>query len=110
MAPRESGGMLYSHVQCLTLLTWFSGVVDGSLKVYGTTNLRVVDASIIPIQIAAHSQASVYAIAEKVSATSFLFFMHTDFSCTGGGHHLIAESTMTPLELRKSRRFLWWRS
>ncbi|TBU28075.1 alcohol oxidase [Dichomitus squalens] len=42
------------------------GVVDGSLKVYGTTNLRIVDASVFPIQIGAHSQATVYAIAEKV--------------------------------------------
>ncbi|KAJ7157930.1 GMC oxidoreductase [Mycena crocata] len=32
------------------------GVVDPELKVYGTTNLRIVDISIIPIQIAAHTQ------------------------------------------------------
>ncbi|KAJ8508976.1 hypothetical protein ONZ45_g8807 [Pleurotus djamor] len=43
------------------------GVVDENLKVYGTMNLRVVDASVIPIQIAAHSQLTVYAIAEKAS-------------------------------------------
>ncbi|KAA1475627.1 alcohol oxidase [Dentipellis sp. KUC8613] len=42
------------------------GVVDSSLRVYGTANLRVVDASIIPIQVAGHSQSSAYAIAEKV--------------------------------------------
>jgi choline dehydrogenase-like flavoprotein len=44
------------------------GVVDSSLKVYGTSNVRVVDASIFPIHIAAHTQATIYAISEKVSA------------------------------------------
>lgn len=48
------------------------GVVDGSLKVYGTTNLRVVDASVMPTQLACHIQATVYAIAEKVSIRSSL--------------------------------------
>ncbi|KAF5354444.1 hypothetical protein D9757_014949 [Collybiopsis confluens] len=43
------------------------GVVDESLIVYGTSNLRVVDASIMPLQIAAHIQATVYAIAEKAA-------------------------------------------
>ncbi|KAF7564101.1 hypothetical protein G7046_g39 [Stylonectria norvegica] len=44
------------------------GVVDSELKVYGTCNLRVVDAGIMPLIPAAHLQASVYAIAEKVGA------------------------------------------
>jgi len=43
------------------------GVVDSSLKVYGTSNVRVVDASIIPLHISAHLQSTVYGIAEKAA-------------------------------------------
>ncbi|PBP18704.1 GMC oxidoreductase [Diplocarpon rosae] len=43
------------------------GVVDRKLKVYGTTNLRIVDASIIPILISAHMQTAVYGIAEMAA-------------------------------------------
>ena len=32
------------------------GVVDTNLKVYGTSNLRVADLSIVPLQVAAHTQ------------------------------------------------------
>lgn len=44
-----------------------SGVVDPSLLVYGTSNLRVVDASIIPIQPSGHLQTMVYGIAERAA-------------------------------------------
>ncbi|KAJ1304689.1 hypothetical protein OPQ81_005828 [Rhizoctonia solani] len=50
MLPREDGG-----------------VVDSQLKVYGTANLRIVDASVIPIHLSCHIQSTVYAIAEKAS-------------------------------------------
>lgn len=43
------------------------GVVDPELKVYGTHNVRVVDASIIPAQISGHLTATLYAVAERAS-------------------------------------------
>ena len=43
------------------------GVVDPELKVYGTRNVRVVDASVIPMQISGHLTATLYAIAERAS-------------------------------------------
>jgi choline dehydrogenase-like flavoprotein len=50
MLPKESGG-----------------VVDSELKVYGTKNLRVVDASIFPLEPSGNIQAAVYAVAEKAA-------------------------------------------
>ncbi|TPR03674.1 PQ loop repeat family protein [Aspergillus niger] len=50
MAPREKGG-----------------VVDSNLRVYGTGNLRIVDASVFPIVTAANPMSTVYAVAERAA-------------------------------------------
>ncbi|KIO34161.1 GMC oxidoreductase [Tulasnella calospora MUT 4182] len=43
------------------------GVVDATLKVYGTSNVRVADSSVFPIQFAAHLMAPTYGLAEQAA-------------------------------------------
>ncbi|KIK64396.1 hypothetical protein GYMLUDRAFT_240943 [Collybiopsis luxurians FD-317 M1] len=50
MIPREDGG-----------------VVDSRLRVYGTCNLRVADCSILPLEMACHTQSVAYGIGEKAA-------------------------------------------
>lgn len=50
MKPREEGG-----------------AVNARLVVYGTTNVRVVDASVWPTQVTGHLVSTIYAVAEKAA-------------------------------------------
>ncbi|PBK70772.1 alcohol oxidase [Armillaria solidipes] len=43
------------------------GVVDSRLRVYGSENLRVVDCSIIPLELSCNIQSVAYAIGEKAA-------------------------------------------
>ncbi|THY49998.1 hypothetical protein D6C97_07157 [Aureobasidium pullulans] len=57
---------------CAMLPLDLGGVVDPQLLVYGTQNLRIVDASIMPVIPASHLQAVVYGVAEKVGTRNII--------------------------------------
>ncbi|GAA5844117.1 hypothetical protein JCM11251_001824 [Rhodosporidiobolus azoricus] len=59
----------YHPIGTLALLPRSSGgaVSPSSLKVYGTSNVRVVDLSVAPMHVSSHTQTVAYAIAEKAA-------------------------------------------
>jgi choline dehydrogenase-like flavoprotein len=51
---------------CAMMSQELGGVVDAEGKVYGTDNVRMVDASMFPTQISGHLTANIYATAGKI--------------------------------------------
>ena len=49
---------------CAMIPRALGGVVDTDLRVHGTSNLRIVDASVFPVLISGHPQTLIYGIAE----------------------------------------------
>lgn len=47
----------------------WGGVVGSDLLVYGTKNLSIIDASILPVAPSTHTTSTMYAVAEKVRAS-----------------------------------------
>ncbi|KAJ2982226.1 hypothetical protein NUW58_g6492 [Xylaria curta] len=66
---RQSVNPSYFHPvgTCAMMPRELGGVVDERLKVYGVKNLRVVDASIMPVLVGANTCQTTYAIAEKAA-------------------------------------------
>ncbi|WRT65517.1 uncharacterized protein IL334_002462 [Kwoniella shivajii] len=52
---------------CSMMSQDLGGVVGSDLKVYNTENLRIVDASVLPIQFSAHLSATLYGLAENAA-------------------------------------------
>ncbi|KAI0197913.1 oxidoreductase [Astrocystis sublimbata] len=52
---------------CSMLPEGLCGVVDSRLRVYGVRNLRVVDASVVPLLPPGNLQSTVYAVAERAA-------------------------------------------
>ena len=65
---RRTSDTIYHPVGTCKMGKDKEAVVDGALRVYGLTGLRVIDASVIPLQITGHANAPTIAIAEKAAA------------------------------------------
>ena len=66
-AKTSSISMWHPSSTCSMLPKSNGGVVDTELLVYGTSNLRIVDASIFPLIVRGNLQATVYVVAEKAA-------------------------------------------
>ncbi|KAL4246796.1 GMC oxidoreductase family protein [Abortiporus biennis] len=62
------GTEFHPSCSCAMLPKAQGGVVDANLKVYGTSNVRVADAAVYPIQFSAHLMAPVYGLAEQAAS------------------------------------------
>ncbi|KAM0330803.1 hypothetical protein ACHAQA_003757 [Verticillium albo-atrum] len=65
---RTAVGANHPTGTCSMMPQELGGVVDSNLRVYGCSNLRVCDASIIPILPRANLQATVYGVAEHAAS------------------------------------------
>ncbi|GAB7355295.1 hypothetical protein MBLNU459_g5833t1 [Dothideomycetes sp. NU459] len=66
---RQNAATIYHPVgSCSLAPLEKGGCVDASLRVYGVSGLRVVDASVMPMLPATHTQSTVYAVAEKAAS------------------------------------------
>ncbi|MCJ1251934.1 hypothetical protein MMC30_009172 [Trapelia coarctata] len=111
---REQAKLMISNYHpvgtCAMMPQALGGVVNERLVVHGTTNLRVVDASIIPMQPRANIQSSVYAIAERAAD-----FIKEDLR--KWSEYMIVREERKPVPVKRSvaakarvlwRRFLSW--
>ncbi|KAI1843115.1 hypothetical protein JX266_010642 [Neoarthrinium moseri] len=60
---RTADGAYHYTGTCSMMPRAMGGVVDNRLRVYGCSNLRVCDASVVPLEPTANPQAVVYAVA-----------------------------------------------
>ena len=63
----EAGSQYHPSSTCAMMPRNLGGVVDAKLKVYGTSNVRVIDGSVPPKSLSAHWMEICYGVAEQGS-------------------------------------------
>ncbi|KAF2125529.1 GMC oxidoreductase [Dothidotthia symphoricarpi CBS 119687] len=86
---------------CAMMSKVLGGVVDAKGRVYGTSNVRVVDASVMPTQVSGHLTAILFATAHLFGHTLHQWGQSTTSFGTQSQHDFEMSSLMTiPRELR----------
>ncbi|KAK0726479.1 GMC oxidoreductase-like protein [Apiosordaria backusii] len=69
---KSAATLSYQHPCCTAALGPKNrgGVVDDKLRVHGAKGLRVVDISVLPLVISAHTSSTAYALGEKVRCSN----------------------------------------
>lgn len=84
---------------CAMLPKEDGGVVDTSLKVYGTSNVRVIDSSVIPMHISSHTMGTTYGVAEFgadiIKSQNTAAFLNPAASSSAGGSKTSGSHTGT---------------
>lgn len=70
------------------------GVVDANLRVYGLANVRVADASVVPIALSTHLMSSTYGVAEQAGNIIRAYYTNTTGTSDPGS---TASATSTAL-------------
>ncbi|EEA24752.1 hypothetical protein TMatcc_007851 [Talaromyces marneffei ATCC 18224] len=83
---RESAGSeFHPSSSCAMLPREQGGVVDANLRVYGLANVRVADASVVPISLSTHLMSSTYGVAEQAGNIIRAYYTNTTTGTDGSG-------------------------
>jgi len=98
--PSIVGTEYHPSCSCAMLPLEMGGVVDSTLKVYGTNNIRVIDSSVFPLEFAAHLMSPTYGLAEQ--AAEMLRAQYNLGEIPGVTSTPTSSSTSTPTTSAKS--------
>lgn len=87
-----SGSEFHPSSSCAMLPREQGGVVDANLRVYGLANVRVADASVVPIALSTHLMASTYGVAEQAGNILRAYYANTTGDSTATSTSLSAQS------------------
>lgn len=108
MLPRNKHGVVDSKLKVCIFPESCKYCFCTSSKVYGTTNLRIADLSVVPVHIATHTQGAYTGFILRVQLPKLLVAATAYVIGEKGTVNLRSNSTSTNNFIYTSRRFYYW--